>query len=436
MLPSPRLILMAALAAPLFVAGALFDPFLVVAVVYCAVLVVHLTLDLFLLPRRKSIEVERIVPQRVPLNEPTLVEFAVRNRGRRRLLIELAEDLPTHLGAEPAEVRLALEAGESGRASYRLRAAKRGRYELSAVDVRARPPRGLLCRQFRSRLPAEVQVFPNLVNLRRYELLLRRGMTAEQGISRLRILGQGSEFESLRHYTAGDEMSCVDWKATAKRARLIVRNREPERQQNVLVAIDVGRATLGEFQGMSRLDYFINAALMLAGVALRQGDWFSLVAFSDRIESYLPPVRHIRSIDQVARALYLLEPRFIEADYGAACRFLSLKNRKRSLICLMTDVVDREASSVIIAYMARFARHHLPLAITLADPELRRVAHEPLAACRDPHVRAAAIDVLNGREQALAIMRHRGVGVLDVTPPEVTPELINRYALIKTTHRL
>jgi uncharacterized protein (DUF58 family) len=102
----------------------------------------------------------------------------------------------------------------------------------------------------------------------------------------------------------------------------------------------------------------------------------------------------------------------------------------------MTDVIDREASSVIIAYLSRFARHHLPLAVTLADVELRGAARESLAEGADPFVRAAAIDVLTAREEALATMRQRGVGVLDVTPPEVTPELINRYALIKSTQRL
>lgn len=436
MLPSPRLILMVAFAAPMLLAGAFFDPLLAIAILYCVLVLLHAGLDALLLPRKQNIEVTRVVPERLSLNEPTRVSLEVRNKTRRRLRIELAEDLPAQIDSEPAAVELTLGPGESGEVSYRLRAHKRGKYTLSGVDVRVKPAWGLLYRQFRLQQAVDVDVFPNVVNLKRYELLLRRGLTVEQGIARLRMLGQGSEFESLRQYTPGDEISRVDWKATAKRARLIVRNREPERQQNVLVAIDVGRATVGEFQGMSRLDYFINAALMLAGVALRQGDWFSLVAFSDRIESYLPPVRHVRSIDRVARALYQLDSRMVEADYGSACRFLSLKNRKRSLICLMTDVIDREASSVILAYMARFARHHLPLAITLANPEVRSAASQPLAQCTDPYVRAASVDVLNAREEALASMRQRGVGVLDVEPPELTPELINRYALIKTTQKL
>jgi uncharacterized protein (DUF58 family) len=231
-------------------------------------------------------------------------------------------------------------------------------------------------------------------------------------------------------------MSHVDWKATAKMGRLIVRDYQVERKQSVMVAIDVGRATAGEFEGFSRLDYLVNAALMLAYVSLRQGDWFSLVAFSDRIESYLPPVRRVESIDRVARTLYHLEPRLVESDYAAACRFMGLKNRKRSLLVLMTDVIDREASAVIIAYLARFARSHLPLAVTLADAEVRGVAAQSLASRPDPYGKAAALDVLVAREEALQAMRRRGVDVLDVPPRALTPQLIHRYLSIKATRRL
>jgi uncharacterized protein (DUF58 family) len=134
--------------------------------------------------------------------------------------------------------------------------------------------------------------------------------------------------------------------------------------------------------------------------------------------------------------LYELQPRLVESDYGAACRFLGLKNRKRSLVCMMTDVVDRDASDVIIAYMARFARYHLPLAVTLSNPEARRVAEEPLARCKDLYSKAVALDVLAARAEALVSMRQKGISVLDVLPDQLTPELISRYTMIKSMHRL
>jgi len=436
MLPSPRLIVMVAAAAPIFLAGAFVDAFAAIGIIYLLALGAAAALDAILLPRRRRILVERTAPERLSLAVPERITLTVRNLGRRSLQVRLRELLPPGMQARPEECAGTLEGGTERTFTYRLTARRRGQYRLSAVDVRVLPAPGLFYRQFQVALPAEAHVFPNVANVKRYDLLLRRGLTREEGMARLRQLGQGWQFESLRPFAEGDDLSRVDWKATARRAELIVRNYEVEREQNVTVAIDVGRATAGEFEGISRLDYLVNATLMLGYVVLRQHDWFSLVAFSDRIESYLPPVRRLQNLERVARALYALEPRLVEADYAAACRFLDLKNRKRGLICLMTDVIDREASGTIVSYMAHYARRHLPLAVTLADPQVRSAAGRPLAEAGDLYVKAAALDVLAAREEALQAMRRMGVGVLDVEPPQLTPELINRYLLIKATHRL
>lgn len=423
-------------AAAMFLAGAVFEPLTIVAALYVLTLLAYMVVDAALLPRRRQISIRRHVPERISLASPTLIRLEVHNGSRRRVLVRLAEDLPEGIEARPAEVSTVLGPGQRTTLEYRLVARRRGRHELVGADVRVLPAMGLFYRQFRLKDSAELHVFPNLVNIRKYELLARRGLAQEQGIGRLRQIGQGSEFESLRMYAPGDDLGRVDWKATAKRARLVVRNYQPERRQSVLVAIDVGRATAGEFKGISRLDYLIDAALMLAYVTLRQGDWFSLLAFSDRIESYLPPVRRLESIDRVARGLYELQPRLVESDYGWACQFLALKNRKRSLICLMTDVIDRQASDAVLAYLARFAQRHLPLAVTLANPEIWAVAQRPLSESADPYPKAVAIDVLTARAEALQAMRSHGVDVLDVYPTALTAELIGRYLLIKSTRRL
>ena len=435
MLPSPRLIILVMASAPVFLAGAIYDPLAAVGVLYPLGLALLAALDALALPRRGRIGVQRRLPERISLGNPTRVAFEVETNFRRRVEVQLAEDLPEPLSAEPARVAAVFEPGAKGMLEYRLTARQRGRHVLSDVDVRILPALGLFYRQFRLRLPAAVDVFPNLVNLKRYELLLRRGH-AYEGMARLRQIGQGSEFESLRPYATSDDSTRVDWKATAKYSRLVVRNFQPERQQSILVAIDAGRAAAGEFAGMTRLDYFVNAALMFAYVALRQGDWFSLVAFSDRIESYLPPIRQVKSIDRVARALYGLQPRVAESDYSAACRFLGLRSRKRSLVCLMTDVIDRQSSGVILGYMARFARYHLPLVVTLSDRDVHQVAGAPLAASPDLYGKAVALDVLAARQEALEAMRQQGVSVLDVDPRALTPELINRYLFIKSSRRL
>ena len=436
MIPSVRFILLVLLAAPLFLVGAFIEAMTAIGILYVGFLALWALSDMLLATRKSRILTTRVAPVRFSLGVPTRVIVKVENSSRRTVHLRLAERLSEGMEVvrEAPEVRLG--PGERRQVEYRLLARRRGKYLLSQMDVRVRPKRGLFIRQFRRDLPQEIQVFPNLANVRKYEWQLRKGLAIEQGLARLRKIGQGSEFESLRLYAHGDDLGHVDWKATAKRAELLVRNYQPERQQSVLVAIDVGRATAGEFEGINRLDYLVNSTLMLAYAALRHGDWFSLVAFSDQIESYLPPVRNIKCIEQVAQALYRLEPKLTEADYAMACRFLGLKSRKRSLICLMTDVIDRQASDVMIAYMSRFARRHLPLVVTLANTEIMDAADQPLAKMTNPYRKAAALDVMTARKEALVAMRRYGVGVLDVPPKAMTPELITRYIEIKSSGRL
>lgn len=436
MLPSGRFILMVLGACPIFLAGAAYEGLAAVGILYLLLLAAYALADVCLLPRRNSIGIERRVPPRLSVGVPAEFSVTLRNLSRRTVQIAVAEVLPDGLDLHTAAPKVPLQHRQQTTLHYSLIARQRGRMDIGPIDVRILPAMGLFYRQFRLEVPAEVRVFPDLQNVKRYELLIRRGLLREAGPCAIRRVGQGGDFESLRSYVHGDEMSSVDWKTTARHGQLFVRNYQPLRQQSVLVALDVGRATAGEFEGLSRLDYLVNATLMLAYVCLRQGDLFSLAAFSDRIESYLPPVRRLESLDRVAQALYTLQPRLVESDYGAACRFLGLKNRKRSLICLMTDVIDRDASEVILAHMARFARRHLPLAVTLANPEINALAHQRLAGCNDPYGKAAALDVLIARNEALAQMRRTGVDVLDAEPRQLTPQLITRYLTIKRTRRL
>ena len=425
MLPTRRLIILVLAAAPVFLAGTLVNAFVGIGVLYLMGLVLCILGDALLLPRSAQLVITRRIPERISLGVSAQVAFEIRNESRRALDIHLAENLPLQLIANPPRLRTRLAPGQKAELTYQLTANRRGRFSLGEVFVRLRPNRGLLHRQFKISLNTDVHVFPNLTDLKRCDLLARRGLTLE-GLARQRRIGQGSEFESLRHYVVGDELSHIDWKATAKRDRLIVKNYEPQRQQSILVAIDVGRATGGEFGKLSRVDYLVNATLMLAYVALRQKDRFSLMAFSDRIESYLPPITGLRNIDRVAQALYKLQARRVESNYGSACRFLGLRNRKRSLVCVMTDIINKEASDVLLGYMARFARYHLPLLVTLSDPQIHEIAERPLAQDSDPYVQAAALDVLTARREALLTMRRKGVAVLDVLPNKLTTDLINR----------
>ena len=242
-------------------------------------------------------------------------------------------------------------------------------------------------------------------------------------------------FESLRDYVPGDDLADVAWKATARHSRLISRNYETERSQNVLVVLDCGRLMVPQVDQLSRLDCAINATLLLSYVAMKQGDHIGLVAFSDRIEAYVPPVKGRAALARMNEALYRLEARLRESDYEQVCKFLALRHRKRSLIVILTDVIDKEASSTLLAHMARFARYHLPLCVTLRNLEVERLAAAEPRNAADCFTKTVALKMLARRAEALARMRHSGVDVLDVDPRQLTPQLLHRYLLLKLRKR-
>jgi len=255
------------------------------------------------------------------------------------------------------------------------------------------------------------------------------------GLTACRDRGHGGLYESLRDYVEGDDPSDIAWKATARRGRLITRNYEADRSQNVLVLLDCGRLMAAEIGRMPRLDYAINASLLLAYAAMKQGDQVGLVAFSDRIESYVPPVKGRTALPRVTEALYRLEPRLVEPDYGMACRFLALQHRKRSLIVILTDLMDAYSSSVLLSYSARFVRKHLPICVTLKNLELLELVGAVPITSDDCFSKAAGIGLLEERSKALRKMRDAGIEVLEADPETLSPKLIERYLSLKRNRR-
>ena len=186
---------------------------------------------------------------------------------------------------------------------------------------------------------------------------------------------------------------------------------------------------------LSRLDCAINATLLLSYVAMKQGDYIGLVGFSDRIETYVPPVKGRAALARMNEALYRLEARPRESNYEQVCKFLAVRHRKRSLIVILTDVIDREASAALLSYMAHFARYHLPLCGTLRNLEVERLAAAEPCDTADCFTKAVALKMLDRRAEALAHMRQSGVDVLDADPRQLTPQLLHRYLLLKQRKR-
>jgi uncharacterized protein (DUF58 family) len=234
----------------------------------------------------------------------------------------------------------------------------------------------------------------------------------------------------------GDDTRIIDWKASARHRKLIARQYEEERRQQVLLVLDAGRLLTEEIAGVARMEYVIRAATDLAFAASRHEDNVGMMVFSDRIEHYVAPQRGRRGVRQVLRALAVTQPRLVESDYPAAFRYLAIRNRKHGLTVLFTDVIDRAASDALVGNVVSLRPRHVALAVTLRNPELDALAAMRPASEREAYRKAAAEELLRVREEALAYMRSAGVIVLDVFPGNAAPAVVGRYLELKRRGRI
>ncbi len=434
LIPSRKFILFLLLPAPVLLVFPVTTA-LAAVMAYDVALLIILLLDFLVVPSPSQFEVRRSVPPTLSLGRDNEILWHLLNHSRRTISFQITEDLPGELTCDLPVMSGRIAAQSVAGITRRIRPCKRGLFEFGNISIRCLSPLGLSEKQTCLHARDTVKVYPDATHLVRYEVALQRHRLLSFGLTTTRDRGRGGLYESLRDYVPGDDPCDIAWKATARRGRMITRNYEADRSQNILILLDCGRLMATETGKMQRLDYAINASLLLTYTAMKQGDQVGLVAFSDRIESYVPPTKGRTALPRVTEALYRLEARLVEPDYGMACRFLALQHRKRSLIVILTDLLDSYSSSVLLAYSARFARKHLPICVTLKNQELQALVDEAPANTDDCFSKAVGIGLLNERSLALKKMRDSGVDVLETDPETLSPKLIEHYLWLKRNRR-
>ncbi|MCA9661300.1 MAG: DUF58 domain-containing protein, partial [Myxococcales bacterium] len=268
------------------------------------------------------------------------------------------------------------------------------------------------------------------------ELLARQDRAASM-VRASRKIGGESEFERLREYSRDDEFRAIDWKATARRQKLIARQYQIERNQTIALMIDGGRLMTTEVQGLPLFDHALNASLMLAHVGARGGDRIGLFAFSDQIQAALAPTAGRSATVHLVRATYDLHAELVEPDYGAAFSRVGRDLRQRSLVVFFTQVHDDVAAAALVRYTRGLMPRHLPLIVLLRDPAIEAMARVRADDDEDAlYRRAAAAELLGWRDRLVRTLRRLGAHVLDVEPRQLTADVVNRYLEIKARHLL
>jgi uncharacterized protein (DUF58 family) len=379
---------------------------------------------------------ERAIPAQLMLARRAQFSYTVINATRVPLRFAIFEGPIARIEVDSAPAFGRVTAG--GRATVRIGVLprERGRTQTAPAFAWFESPLGLIRRRVRWGALQQIRIRPDLSALERGGDLAQRSRLIDAGLRRVRRRGIGSEFESLREYASGDAFRSIDWKATARRGKVMVAQYEVERSQQIVVALDAGRLMSARLGDRRKLDHAVSAALAIGSIAQIAGDRVGLHAFAGTTLAALAARSGARQTAALIDALSDLEPHFEESDYERAALELRRRFRKRSLIVIFTDLFDPVASGAVLASLALLAPHHLVLVVLMNDAAIADALDREPVTVSDVYRAGIATTLEAERNRAVAGLRGRGIGVIDVRARDLTLALLDAYVEVKTRSML
>lgn len=392
--------------------------------------------DLLSLPRAKHFTAERETSRIASLLKKQKVVLTITYKGPLSVHLTAKDDVPQQFQAVPEQFEMDLEPRSRTTVHYEMEPTHRGSFRMDTVYLKVDSRLRFWKRIVKLPVHVAISVYPDMKQLAEYALLARTNRLSLVGVRRTRKVGQDHDFERLRDYTRDDNYKHIDWRSTARRRKLTVREFQTSQSQRIIFMVDCGRMMTNEADGISLLDHAFNAMLMLGFVALRQGDSVGAILFSDRVHKYVPPKSGASQMNHLLHASYDQFPELVESRYDEAFMHLRTNCRKRSLVVLITNVIDEVNSHQVEQYLTTLVGRHLPLGVLLRDERLFDAADNDRMYGSDLFRAAAAAEILTWRHHVLTDLSHKGVLALDVFAEDLTANLVNQYLEIKARHLL
>ena len=431
MIPTVRGILILLLAAPIIALGTWQPALESVGWVYALFVLGLLFTDWRLAGRVGRFEVARTHDSKLSLGVQNPITVSVRDRARRGTRMQVRDEAPEAFKIGARVLDAAVPAHSAWQGVYYVTPLRRGNYRFGDLVLRWLGPLGLVMRQGTVAAAGPVKVYPNLLDVHKYDLLLRRNRLQELGLRNTRLFGEGTEFERLREYLPDDEYRRINWKATARRHRPVTIQYQTERSQNVIAVLDTGRMMQTPVADIAKLDYAVNAVLFLGYVATGKGDRVGVMSFADEVLHYLAPRQGREQFYRMLDVLYGVEARQIEPNYRKALTYLSTKQRRRALVIIFTDLSSGMSLDSLVGQVTLLARSSLPLVVTISDPDVHAASVQVPRDSMGVYQRASSAQLLDERRIVLDTLRKRGVLTLDVPANQLSMAVINRYLELK-----
>ena len=388
-------------------------------------------LDVLLLFSRPAINGNRLLPDKLSNGDFNTIRIQLNNKYPFAVNVKIIDELPIQFQSRHFLQTAQIESGKLHTLNYQLKPVERGEYRFGALHTYIASPVGLVQRRYTFGSEVMVPTYPSFLQMRQYELLAFSRRLSEAGLKKIRRIGHSLEFEQIKEYVSGDDYRTVNWKASARHNQLMVNQFDDEKSQPVYCLINMGRVMQMPFEGLSLLDYAINASLVMSNIAIRKGDKAGLLTFSHQIGSFAPAKKQGNQMYLLQELLYAQKTNFLEADYEKL--YLNIRRRlsQRSLLLLFTNFETTTSLNRQLPYLQKLAKQHVLVVIFFENTELRQLLALKTNDIEDIYIKTIAEKFNFEKRLIVKQLQAHGIQTILTQPKSLTVNTINKYLELK-----
>lgn len=403
-----------------------------VARVLVLVLLLLIVVDIAMLFRlKKGLAGQRFTPDKFSNGDDNPIRLFIQNYYPFAVKLRVIDEVPEQFQMRKAQFWITIKHAETSTVNYQLRPVKRGEYRFGQLNVLAQGPLGLISRRYQFAEPVMVPVYPSFIQMRKFELLAISNNLTMQGVKKIRRLGHNMEFEQIKEYVPGDDFRTINWKATARKAQLMVNNYQDEKSQQVYSLVDKGRVMQMPFEGMSLLDYAINATLAISNIAMRKGDKAGLITFQHKLGTVLPASKRNKQMELILETLYNQKTAYKETDFSRLFVNIQKRINQRSLLLLYTNFESMAALDRQLPFLKSLGKRHVLVVIFFRNTELKALLESEPKSLKDIYHKTIAEKFDFEKRLIVKELRKNGIYSVLTTPQNLTVDTINKYLELK-----
>lgn len=418
--------------AALYILSFFVPAFKTIAIFLLLAIAVLVLIDVIFLYQKRGLQGERTVGYRLSNGDENKVIVRIENSYHYKISCTVIEELPVQFQERKWQREMRIDAQSDHEIMYYVKPQERGEYEFGRINIYAAGPLMAVKRRFITGEPRTVKVYPSYIQMRRFQLLAVANKLNETGVKRMRRLGHSMEFEQIKEYVRGDDYRTINWKATARKGDLMVNNFTDERSQQIYCLINKGRVMKMPFEGMTLLDYAINASLVLSSVALQKQDKAGLITFGQNIDAFLPADKKPTQVNNILESLYRQQTAFLEPDLEKLFSVVRNRITQRSLLILFTNFESFDSLERVLPSLKRLAHYHLLMVVFFDNTEVKTLIESKASKVEDIYIKTIAEKYRFEKQMIVKELQKNGIIAVLSTPENLTINALNKYLELKT----